>query len=133
MKKSITRRKVLKNGIVLGLGLPVLSNSLISCVSESEQKDSNKKKAHSNLRILILGGTSFLGPHQIAYAISRGHSISTFTRGKTKPKIYTELYKNVEQLIGDRENDLTALENGKWDLTRQEVEDERTWTFYSAS
>ena len=128
MKKSITRRKVLKNGIVLGLGLPVLSNSLISCVSESEQKDSNKKKAHSNLRILILGGTSFLGPHQIAYAISRGHSISTFTRGKTKPKIYTELYKNVEQLIGDRENDLTALENGKWDVVIDNSGRNAEWT-----
>ena len=128
MKKSITRRKVLKNGIVLGLGLPVLSNSLISCVSESEQKDSNKKKAHSNLRILILGGTSFLGPHQIAYAISRGHSISTFTRGKTKPKIYTELYKNVEQLIGDRENDLTALENGQWDVVIDNSGRNAEWT-----
>jgi 2'-hydroxyisoflavone reductase len=133
MKKSITRRKVLKNGIVLGLGLPVLSNSLISCVSESEQKESDKKSGHRNLRILILGGTSFLGPHQIAYAISRGHSISTFTRGKTKPKIYTELYKNVEQLIGDRENDLMALETGKWDVVIDNSGRNAEWTKRSSA
>ena len=133
MKKSITRRKVLKNGIVLGLGLPVLSNSLISCVSESEQKDSNRKKAHNKLRILILGGTSFLGPHQIAYAMSRGHSISTFTRGKTKPTIYSELYNNVEQLIGDRENDLNALENGEWDVVIDNSGRNVEWTKKSST
>lgn len=68
-----------------------------------------------HLKILILGGTSFLGPHQIAYAMGRGHSISTFTRGRTKPTLHQELFKDVEQLIGDREDDLEALKNRKWD------------------
>ena len=133
MKKSITRRNFIKKGIVLGVGLPVLGNTLISCVSNSEQKKSEDKRAHTNLRILILGGTSFLGPHQIAYAISRGHSISTFTRGKTKPTIYTGLYKNIEQLIGDRKNDLTALEKGKWDVVIDNSGYNAEWTRKSAS
>lgn len=114
MKNTITRRKLLKIGFAGGLLLPVLGNSLLSC--SSEKQETSTSEATKKLRILILGGTSFLGPHQIAYAISRGHSVTTFTRGKTTPTIYTELFEQVEQLIGDRENDLTALENGKWDV-----------------
>lgn len=133
MKKSITRRNFIKKGIVFGVGLPILGNSLVSCFSKSEQNKTVDKRVQDKLRILILGGTSFLGPHQIAYAISRGHSISTFTRGKTKPTIYTDLYKNVEQLIGDRKNDLTALENGKWDVVIDNSGHNAEWTKKSAS
>ena len=68
-----------------------------------------------DLRILILGGTSFLGPHQIAYALERGHSISTFTRGRSEPSVHRELFSQVESLVGDRENDLSALEGRRWD------------------
>ena len=51
------------------------------------------------LRILILGGTGFTGPFQVKYALSRGHKITVFNRGKTHPG---ELPKEVEQLVGDR-------------------------------
>ena len=37
------------------------------------------------LRILILGGTGFIGPYQVRYALSRGHKVTTFNRGKTNP------------------------------------------------
>ena len=65
------------------------------------------------LRILILGGTGFTGPYQIQYALSRGHKITTFNRGKTHPG---ELPKEVEQLIGDRNGQLDALKGRKWDV-----------------
>lgn len=67
------------------------------------------------LSILILGGTSFLGPHQIAYAMGRGHSITTFTRGRTEPTVHQRLFEQVEHLIGDRDSDLSALRNRRWD------------------
>lgn len=67
------------------------------------------------LKILILGGTNFLGPHQIEYALNRGHSITIFSRGKTKPKIKKDLFKQVEHLIGDREDNLEALKGRRWD------------------
>jgi 2'-hydroxyisoflavone reductase len=133
MKNSKTRRTFIKNGLVLGLGLPYLGNNLISCVSKSEQNQSAEKSAQNPLRILILGGTSFLGPHQIAYAMARGHSISTFTRGKTIPTIYTDLYQNVEQLIGDRNDNLTALENGEWDVVIDNSGHNAEWTKKSAA
>lgn len=80
------------------------------------------------LKILILGGTSFLGPHQIAYALSRGHSVSTFTRGKTQSTIYQKLFREVEQLIGDRENDLEALKGRQWDAVIDNSGRKASWT-----
>src|SRR5438876_8007410 len=64
-------------------------------------------------RILILGGTGFTGPYQVRYALSRGHKVTTFNRGKTHPG---ELPNGVEQLIGDRNGKLDALKNRRWDV-----------------
>src|SRR5213595_883748 len=65
------------------------------------------------LRILILGGTGFTGPYQVRYALSRGHKVTVFNRGKTHPG---ELPKEVEQLIGDRNGQLEALKGKQWDV-----------------
>jgi 2'-hydroxyisoflavone reductase len=65
------------------------------------------------LRILILGGTGFIGPYQVRYALSRGHKVTTFNRGKTHPG---ELPREVEQLIGDRNGQLDALKDRQWDV-----------------
>lgn len=65
------------------------------------------------LRILILGGTGLTGPYQVQYALSRGHKVTTFNRGKTHPG---ELPKEVEQLIGDRNGQLDALKGRQWDV-----------------
>lgn len=80
------------------------------------------------LRILILGGTSFLGPQQIAYALGRGHQISTFTRGKTVPSVHQSLFKQVEQLIGDRNDNLEALKGRKWDAVIDNSGQKAVWT-----
>ena len=65
------------------------------------------------LRILILGGTGFTGPFQVKYALSRGHKVTVFNRGKTHPG---ELPKEVEQLVGDRNGQLDALKGKRWDV-----------------
>jgi 2'-hydroxyisoflavone reductase len=65
------------------------------------------------LRILILGGTGFTGPHQVRYAVSRGHKVTVFNRGKTNPN---SVPAGVERLQGDRSNGtLDALKNREWD------------------
>jgi len=84
------------------------------------------------LRILILGGTSFLGPHQIRYALERGHSVSTFTRGRTEPSLFPEVFGEVEQLIGDRADNLTALEGRRWDVVIDNSGARTEWTRSSA-
>lgn len=63
------------------------------------------------LKLLIMGGTGFLGPHIVEAAIKRGHTMTLFNRGKTHPA----LFPNLEKLHGDRKNDMKALEGRKWD------------------
>lgn len=112
-----SRRKFLQSGITLSAFLPLMgtaSGSMVKNVALS-QPDEASKALHP-LSILVLGGTSFLGPQQIAYALQRGHKISTFTRGRTEPTVQKDIFDEVEQLIGDRENNLEALKGRKWDV-----------------
>jgi len=65
------------------------------------------------LRILILGGTGFTGPHQVRYALSRGHKVTVFNRGR-HPQDWPG---QVEELVGDRNaSDLKALAGREWDV-----------------
>ncbi|MEZ4415721.1 MAG: NAD-dependent epimerase/dehydratase family protein [Gemmatimonadota bacterium] len=84
------------------------------------------------LRILILGGTGFLGPHTIAYALGRGHQVTTFTRGRTDPTVHQGLFNNVEQLVGDRATDLSALRGRHWDAVIDNSGQQAAWTRASA-
>lgn len=70
-------------------------------------------KAQKPLKILILGGTGFTGPHQVRYALARGHSVTLFNRGR-RPK---EWPAEVEELTGDRDTgDLKSLKGRSWDV-----------------
>jgi len=64
------------------------------------------------LRILILGGTGYIGPHLVKHAVSRGHHVTIFTRGRKDPA----LPDSIERLIGDRNGQLQALEGKTWDV-----------------
>jgi 2'-hydroxyisoflavone reductase len=74
-------------------------------------KGTKSGRASKPLRILILGGTGFLGPHLVENARTRGHTLTLFNRGKTHP----ELFPEVERLRGDRNGQLDALNGRKWD------------------
>jgi 2'-hydroxyisoflavone reductase len=68
------------------------------------------------MRVLILGGTKYLGRHLAEHALQAGHDVTLFNRGRTG----TELFPGVPCLIGDRTADgdpagLTALGTGTWD------------------
>ena len=64
------------------------------------------------MRLLILGGTGFIGPHQVRYALARGHQVTVFNRGRQK-----EAWPGpVEELLGDRNGDLKSLEGRYWDV-----------------
>lgn len=62
------------------------------------------------LKILILGGTTFLGPHLVQELQQHGHEVTIFTRGNQSSKI-----SNVEELRGNRDGNLEALKNRNWD------------------
>src|SRR4029079_17141838 len=63
------------------------------------------------VRLLLLGGTKFLGRHAVDAALAAGHEVTTFTRGRTNPGLFPE----VEHLRGDRDGDLEALRGRAWD------------------
>jgi 2'-hydroxyisoflavone reductase len=63
------------------------------------------------MRLLVLGGTKFLGRHTVEAALARGDEVTIFTRGQTNPDLFPE----VERLRGDRDGDLAALEGRTWD------------------
>lgn len=74
---------------------------------------SQPAKAAKPLRILILGGTGFIGPNQVRYAVDRGHKVTVFNRGKTNPG---SVPAGVERLEGDRNGKLDALKGREWDV-----------------
>lgn len=63
------------------------------------------------MKLLILGGTAFLGRASVEAALARGHEVTIFNRGQTHPALFPE----VEKLHGDRERDLSALAGRRWD------------------
>lgn len=63
------------------------------------------------LRVLILGGTAFLGPACVEASLVRGHTVTLFNRGRTNPHLFPDL----EKLRGDRDGDLDALRGRAWD------------------
>ncbi|HET9861923.1 MAG TPA: NAD-dependent epimerase/dehydratase family protein [Steroidobacteraceae bacterium] len=64
------------------------------------------------LRILILGGTRFIGLHMTALAMQRGHTVAFFNRGKT----HTDRYPEVERIKGDRNGEIDGLKGRQWDV-----------------
>lgn len=85
-----------------GLGLEGLS-SLHAAVPRSS----------APMNLLILGGTGFIGPHQVRYAVQRGHKVTVFNRGRRQ----ADLPGSVEHLQGDRNaGTLDALKGRKWDV-----------------
>lgn len=63
------------------------------------------------MKLLILGGTVFLGRHLVEAALSRGHEVTLFNRGQRNPDLFPQL----EKLRGNRDGDLSALEGRRWD------------------
>lgn len=80
------------------------------------------------LRILILGGTGFIGPFQVRYALSRGHSVTLFNRGRSNPGMFPD----VETLIGDRDGQLGALRGHNWDVAIDNSRSNPGWVRLSA-
>jgi 2'-hydroxyisoflavone reductase len=63
------------------------------------------------VKLLVLGGTEFLGRHVVEAALAGGHEVTLFNRGHTNP----ELFPEAEKLLGDRDGDLGALRERRWD------------------
>lgn len=121
---SSDRRSFLKASAVVGgaLGLQGLPGLLRGAEAASAASQTGAAAATPQpasapvkpLRMLILGGTGFIGPHQVQYALSRGHQVTLFNRGQTN----SSLFPSVEKLIGDRNapDGYAALKGRTWDV-----------------
>lgn len=105
-----SRRQFLLSSAATGL---ISATGLYPSIALANDKQT--KKAEKPLKILFLGGTGFLGPHTVNYALERGHEITLFNRGRSKE----ELFPNLESIKGNRDPDiddgLSALEGREWD------------------
>jgi 2'-hydroxyisoflavone reductase len=95
---QLNRRELLLGAGALGIGSAFASAPLFS----------GEKKP---MKLLILGGTGFIGPHLVREAIARGHEVTIFNRGRSN----THLFPEVKKLVGDRDGGLDSLRKGEWD------------------
>jgi 2'-hydroxyisoflavone reductase len=116
---TVDRRDFLKSAAVLGgamsVGLPSLAHAFTADgVRHTAYRPETGDVQPKPLRILILGGTGFIGPYQVQYALDRKHTITLFNRGKTN----SSLFPKVPRLIGDRNlpDGHDALKKGTWDV-----------------
>lgn len=81
------------------------------------------------MRLLILGGTGFIGPHLVRQAVERGHQVTIFTRGRRQ----ADLPAGVVHLIGDRNGQLGALEGKSWDAVIDDSATNPEWVEMSTT
>ena len=106
-----------------GLGLGVSPESLVAGSFRTPEPPARRA-----IRILILGGTGFIGPHQVRYALDRGHTVTLFNRGRTN----THLFPGVERLVGDRNGQLDALAGRSWDVVIDNSRSNPEWVRLAA-
>lgn len=64
------------------------------------------------MKLLILGGTQFLGRHIVEQSLAAGHEVTLFNRGQTNPELFEG---EVEKIVGDRMTDLELLSDKQFD------------------
>lgn len=116
-----TRRSFLKTLGAAGAGLAL--GGAHACAPGTEEGGSTGSGAPAPKRLLILGGTGFIGPHMVRYAVERGHEVTIFTRGRTE----ADLPDGVEELVGDRNGDHGALEGRTWDVVLDNNAQDYRW------
>ena len=103
----IERAGTLAGAAALGMATPPRAAGAARVAGGADPRPGGRQA----LRILILGGTGFIGPFVVRRAISRGHEVTLFNRGQTN----AHLFPDVEKLVGDRNGNLGALEGRRWD------------------
>jgi len=98
--RNLSRREVLRGSLAAAAIAP-----LAACASPQPQAPQPPAVARKK-RILILGGTGFLGPKTVAVAVARGHEVTIFNRGKREKLLPLET--KVEHLYGNRDPALPA-------------------------
>jgi 2'-hydroxyisoflavone reductase len=104
---TASRRDFLRATTLAGAGLVAAP---IAEVAAAAPRKSPTPRSPAPKKLLILGGTGFIGPNMVRYAVERGHQVTILTRGRSQTKV-----AGVEHLIADREGDLSVLSRRRWD------------------
>ncbi len=113
--------------------LSVLTAGAAGLAATARTRRASAGEATKPLKILVLGGTGLIGPPMVEYALARGHELSLFNRGKTN----THLFPDVERIKGDRNDDISALEElvaggRQWDVVIDNTASLPRWVSESA-
>lgn len=122
-----TRREFLRTTAVAG-GALLGASPLLACASSAARSTSAASPARK-LDLLVLGGTGFIGPHLVRYAVARGHRVTIFTRGRRD----ADLPPEVVRLTGDRNGKLEALEGKRWDVVVDDSATNPEWVRLSTA
>jgi 2'-hydroxyisoflavone reductase len=121
-RRDFVQLSILAGGAV-GLGIANRADAALNTAGTAKSK----------LKILVLGGTGLIGPPMVEYALARGHELTLFNRGKTNANLFPDL----EKLVGDRNDDLSAIEaevgkGRKWDVVIDNTASIPRWVEESA-
>jgi hypothetical protein len=100
----VKRREFIKRSLSFG-GISLAQRRLLGSFAPSRAKS-----------ILVLGGTSYLGPQIISAALNAGHQVTLFNRGITNPQMFPSVKKlRGFRSIDSKQQHLTSLRSGRWD------------------
>jgi 2'-hydroxyisoflavone reductase len=104
--RMTTRREFIAAGVAAGAA--TLAPAGVRAMLPGERR----------LRILVLGGTGFVGPHLVNAAVAAGHAVTILTRGRREPSLFEDAFARVEHLIGDRAEATghDAIRGRPWDV-----------------
>jgi 2'-hydroxyisoflavone reductase len=113
---SASRRTFLKRSAALAgaVGLDSLVARPLEATPAPAPKAPHIGPAPASLSILVIGGTGFTGPEQVEYAVERGHRVTVINRNRTRPDFFKGKAQ-VEQLVGDLNADMSALQGRTFD------------------
>jgi 2'-hydroxyisoflavone reductase len=106
-----SRREFIRTASLAGAGLALAPS--VTSASDPLTRPRTPKAPEATVapkKLLILGGTGFIGPNMVKYALARGHEVTILTRGKSATKV-----EGVEHIIADREQELGMLSPRRWD------------------
>ena len=118
-----TRRQFLENAAALG-GVMTLSSLSGSSLAALEPPTT------APLRVLILGGTGYVGPHLVHVLTQRGHKVSMLNRGRRQPGLFEPDFAGVEAIQGDRAtpSGYDGLKGKRWDAVIETSGQQVPWT-----